>query len=284
MEEKILKMYADGISLTKIGNTLNISRWKATKIVRENGIEIVNKQNLLRVREDLFQTIETEEDAYWLGFIYADGYISDGGEFELSLKSTDSGHLHKFAKFINYTGNIVDKQPVKCKGKTYYRCRLAFRAKSLSQRFSDLGIVPRKSCILTYPKYLKEELHKHFIRGYTDGDGSFNLYTYKQKELNKRNGKPRLDLLDFRYALKGTKDVLLNIQKIFNINTKLFDRHRNQCSYSFNTGGRHRVINILNYLYQDSTIHLDRKYEIYQKIAVHQGNLKNYYCGIKQGG
>ena len=194
MEEKILKMYADGISLTKIGNTLNISRWKATKIVRENGIEIVNKQNLLRVREDLFQTIETEEDAYWLGFIYADGYISDGGEFELSLKSTDSGHLHKFAKFINYTGNIVDKQPVKCKGKTYYRCRLAFRAKSLSQRFSDLGIVPRKSCILTYPKYLKEELHKHFIRGYTDGDGSFNLYTYKQKEKNN----------DIQYAIGST--------------------------------------------------------------------------------
>jgi hypothetical protein len=28
-----------------------------------------------KINEDFFQEIDTEEKAYWLGFLYADGYI-----------------------------------------------------------------------------------------------------------------------------------------------------------------------------------------------------------------
>ena len=70
-------------------------------ILQENGIEVINYQNLTKFNENVFDSIDTEEKAYWLGFIFADGYISlKGNSFELSLKGSDSEHLDKFNKFM----------------------------------------------------------------------------------------------------------------------------------------------------------------------------------------
>jgi len=61
--------------------------------------------------ENIFDVIDSEEKAYWLGFIYADGYIASAPlnpnvrteySFELSLASFDFKHLQKFADFIGY--------------------------------------------------------------------------------------------------------------------------------------------------------------------------------------
>ena len=38
------------------------------------------------------------------------------------------------------------------------------------------GVVPRKSLILTYPKYIPDELQRYFLRGYQDGDGGIFVY------------------------------------------------------------------------------------------------------------
>ena len=87
------------MSLTKLATKYNITRWTLTKKLRELGIEIVNRQNKAKFDEHIFDNIDTEEKAYWLGFIYADGNISSitentkRYEFELSLKGSDINHL-----------------------------------------------------------------------------------------------------------------------------------------------------------------------------------------------
>ena len=60
------------------------------------GYNIVNKQNLLRIDENIFDNIDSEEKAYWLGFIFADGciYISRrhnklSYRFYMGLKESD---------------------------------------------------------------------------------------------------------------------------------------------------------------------------------------------------
>ena len=56
--------------------------------------------NVLRI----FETIDTEEKAYWLGFMYADGYIGASRYsvgINLSLKDID--HLKKFCKYMGLT-------------------------------------------------------------------------------------------------------------------------------------------------------------------------------------
>ena len=52
-----------------------------------------------KVNEYFFDTLN-EKSSYWLGFLYADGYVrlKDGksGELKLKLKNTDKNHIQKF--------------------------------------------------------------------------------------------------------------------------------------------------------------------------------------------
>lgn len=150
LKQEIIKLNQNGMSFTKISKELDIERPTIRAWMKSINYQIINKHNELKVRDNLFDVIETEEDAYWLGFIYADGYISDGGMFELCLKYTDYGHLIKFAKYCEYDINkIVSKQ--KTNFTNSFRCRLSFAAQHLKSNFTRQGIIPRKSLILTFP-------------------------------------------------------------------------------------------------------------------------------------
>ena len=69
-------------------------------------------------------------------------------------------------------------------------------------------------------------------------------------------------------SFTGTKDICLGILKYFNKNLKLIQRHpeRNNDNFSFTIGGNKQVINIVEDLYEDASIYLDRKYEKYLKM------------------
>lgn len=52
--------------------------------------------------EDYFKVIDSEDKAYWLGFISADGSVSkDAYHIRISLSSIDIKHLEKFLICIN---------------------------------------------------------------------------------------------------------------------------------------------------------------------------------------
>ena len=50
--------------------------------------------------ENFFDKIDTEEKAYWLGFIYADGAIFKR-TLSIRLSTKDIHHLEKFKKILN---------------------------------------------------------------------------------------------------------------------------------------------------------------------------------------
>jgi hypothetical protein len=57
-----------------------------SKILKDAGISIYNTSHHTCVDEHMFDVIDTEEKAYWLGFMYADGCIySKEYRLELSL-------------------------------------------------------------------------------------------------------------------------------------------------------------------------------------------------------
>ena len=59
---------------------------------------------------DVFEKIDTEEKAYWLGFLYADGYINEKRKFvDIGLKRSDRGHLEKFRQFLESDVPIRDE-------------------------------------------------------------------------------------------------------------------------------------------------------------------------------
>ena len=74
--KNIISDYNSGISVIKLIKKYHTSYDTIKKIFDENNITIVNKQNRTKFNESIFDNIDSEEKAYWLGFIYADGYIS----------------------------------------------------------------------------------------------------------------------------------------------------------------------------------------------------------------
>jgi len=94
-------------SLTKIGEKYGVKRQTLSKYLKERGHEVINQQNRCRINENVFNIIDTEDKAYWLGFIFADGNISsEGNRFEINLALKDLNHMIKLKNFLEYEEDI----------------------------------------------------------------------------------------------------------------------------------------------------------------------------------
>lgn len=256
---EIVEMANQGMSATEIAKNLGVWRQTVYKKLKEIGITIPNYHNELKFDNSVFDNIDTEEKAYWLGFLYADGSVSSSSNtIELSLKGDDIEHLNKFKIFLNHTGKEIKISDSKYENKIYKRCRFAVTDKHFKEQLILLGCTPRKSLTLTFPNlniFNTPNLVYDFIRGYIDGDGCI---TYTS------TGKLVLEII-------GTKEFLEGICKIFSevFTSKYYkDKKRNSNTY-FISCSRTKASYILEILYRNSNIYLQRKYD---RLAVLSSN------------
>lgn len=259
LETDIIPLYLKGYSLTKLSKIFKADRNSLSKKLKESGIIVENKQNKTKFNENIFDSIDTEEKAYWLGFIFADGYISKSNyRFEISLKGDDKEHLDKFNIFMQHDDpNLVKLQIVTLNNKTYSKCRWSVTNKHLWTVLNSYGCVPRKSLILNFPDmsiFKSEDLIRHFIRGYFDGDGCFTQIMRKTKGL-----RPVLSFL-------GTNSFLNELSKIlklknFDISNLIYHPEK-PSTYELDIHIK-SVYDFLDYLYKNSKIYLLRKYKKY---------------------
>jgi hypothetical protein len=205
-------------------------------------------QNLRRIHtlnEQFFENIDTEEKAYWLGFILADGNIHQNKrQFSLGIHKQDIEHLNKFKKHINSSHKIFYVENM---------CVLSLKNKQFCRHLINLGIIPKKSNVATAP-ILGENLYKHFWRGMIDGDGSVLIFKRKNKYSR------------FLVQLVGTFDVVNEFKKFVvrsGIQTKANPYKVVTSPNLFILGfeGLDITKKIVNILYSDSSIYLDRKYK-----------------------
>ena len=236
-------------SLTKLGSKYNIKRQTLSERFKKWGYEVVNQQNRCRLNESCFDSMDSEEQFYWLGFLYADGNISkEGYRIEMRLSIKDIAHLEKFRSFLQLTTKIRTGE---CNGNGF--CHLSVRNKHLWNKLNSLGCVPNKSLILTFPKlqlFTKKEYVLHFIRGYVDGDGCLSL---------SKDG----DKIRTRIIIVGTESFLNTINKIFKnkgyLRSKETPNYKNKAfELRFSDLSSRRLA---RYLYENATVYLDRKYE-----------------------
>jgi intein/homing endonuclease len=190
----------------------------------------------------------TNESAYFLGLLYADGNLSDRGRVTLNLSIKD---IELVYKFINFLG--TDK-PLSIIKKTN-SVSFSFQNKVITKQLINLGLKPRKSLILKFPKFIDSLFLKDFIRGYFDGDGSVSL-------------KKRKTTSNIRVHLVGTFDMLFNIQKhlikLYNINeTKIGQITKNKNTFQLEIRNKKDVIIFKNFLYDGSNLYLERKKDIF---------------------
>lgn len=202
-----------------------------------------------------------------MGFIWADGYVvkrnrTDRIEYNLKigLSEVDVGHLEKFIC------DLSSNYPIhyyKCSNSTLSEARLFICNQYLaSYLYNDLSIIPRRYDPSKVISIIPKEYHRDFIRGAFDGDGSTTKYLNQgkyKKAMTTFGGSEEL----LRFIEKHLDDNLLHN----GVRHKFYQRHKGRDGVwkVLNYSGTIQAKKVLDYIYKDATIYLDRKYHKYQQ-------------------
>lgn len=239
-------------SLSKLSKDLKISIATISKFLKKNNVDVINYHNIAKFDENIFDNIDSEDKAYWLGFIFADGNISSSrNTFEITLSYKDKKHLDKFNTFTKFKGDNVLVSDAKYNGKIYKRCRWSIVNKHLWETLNNYGCIPNKSLVLEFPNCIPKEYLRDFIRGYFDGDGCI---TYDHLNIT-----PLSNMLGTEKFLYRVKEILSEL----NINSNITSDKRMKDTKILNIK-KSDVNDFLDYLYKDSKIYLDRKFNRYE--------------------
>jgi hypothetical protein len=245
-QQEMASRYSGGESTAKLAQDYGISSEAVRGLLERRGIARRDREHAARkyiCNHIFFSSIDSEEKAYWLGFIAADGCIS-GNELRVCLSPADRDHLVQLGASLNSSHPVTDYTL----GKRAY-CEFIVCSTQLTRDLIRHGITPRKSFTLQWPT-LSAEMFRHFARGYVDGDGCFTADSNVQNNVN------------VYFSVTSNKPFLLDmqgyLQRHCSLNqTKLFQRHKDSPIYS----GKLQVRRIVDFLYHDAIIYLPRKYD-----------------------
>ena len=167
MEHEIINDYLKNLRTKELCNKYRISKYSLNKILKTNNIPL-RKSNIKNLfNYEYFNKIDTETKAYFLGLLYADGnVISKINRVSISLAKEDSYILEKFKNQIEFKGNLLQVQINRRFENRQDQVKLQMHSKNLCQDLHKLGMVDKKSLILTFPtnEQVPENLLHHFIR------------------------------------------------------------------------------------------------------------------------
>lgn len=255
-KEEIIYSYKKGETIRNIASSYNVDPRTVSSFLKQFGINIKKPHppKIYSVKEDIFQNIDTEEKAWMLGFIYADGYIdSSKTKLKFTLAEKDKDVLEKIKSILRSNSPIKRKEGRQIKGTDYFgssTVTLMISSVQICQDLEKHGAFYKKSLKLQFPLFLKDELIRHFIRGYFDGDGSITFG---------RHDFPKISIASNKEFLEGIHDILLKE----NITSNIYASNRSKVN-SLEINAKSSVEKFLNYIYKDSNIFMERKYQRYK--------------------
>lgn len=237
-------------SIKQLSTDFGCSSQAIRAVLRKQDIPLKGNTNGYPRNSLYFYDINSADKAYWLGFLYADGCVSEKSN-EISCSQKSKEHLIKLQQAIGAINHkIVTVKDNRFSEECIYYC-FAIKDKQLHQDLIKWGCIPNKSLILSKIPNIPREYVSHFLRGYFDGDGSLHyLKNTNNYRISFTCGSKEF-LEDIRHELQKDN---LSIRKDLKHNV-----------YQLQISGRKQVKKILDYLYKDSNqnIRLDRKYKLY---------------------
>lgn len=211
----------------------------------------------LYFNENYFHLIDNPIKAYWLGFILGDGHIRRVNDKSCSLvielKAADKEHLELFSSAIEYSGNLrkVVRKPDKRTGKIYESYVIELHSVKLAESLVTKGWheFKDKGSLFIFDS-CPDSLLPHLMRGLADADGSIHI--------NKKN-----------QAMFSFIDLHFNVVEWFQnkLTTELLIKKvpikQPSKAFRFMHEGNKKVIKILDYLYGNSELCLERKGKLY---------------------
>lgn len=245
-----IEMYEKGMNVRKIAKALSVGDNRVRSYLIKNGIQLNVNNQLYTHNTSVFKKIDTEEKAYWLGFLGADG-ANCKNILELTLKESDKAHVEQFRNFISPTAPVTYRPTQKA-------YRVAVCSKEICDDLSRLGITPSKSLTYEFCEDVPEHLLHHYLRGYFDGDGSVHI---------RKDNQAVCEII-------GTESFLNQMLSKLDLHINKKGRHGK--AFYVRYSGNQKALVFLDKIYKDATIYLPRKFERYQKIVQHcrpQGKL-----------
>ena len=194
---------------------------------------------------------KTDEAAYWLGFLMADGYVSSStNEIKLKLWPRDFDHIRKFGAYL---GLPVERCKVYPK-----EASVTFSDKGVKNSLTSSGIGPQK----TFTAEVKNPYlinNRFFWAGFIDGDGSLGKY-----EQNKGQTKFKIS------AISGSLKIMEQLKNFIfaktNISITIATVQKKNANHRFELTGK-KAIRVMQLLYAENPYALSRKIEIARRAA-----------------
>lgn len=248
--EEICSLYKDGNFSTVIAKKFNCNVKAVLYHLRKGGVEVrrfTDSHRKYEINESFFDKIDTQEKAYFLGWLYSDGYHNEERrQISLTIQETDKDILEKLNKLI-YKDKKVKLIPINLPNhKNQYRILIC--SQRISKNLKLLGMMQAKSLILKWPKpsQVPDIFIRHFMRGLFDGDGSVHI---------DKNG------YCLTFGLTGSYNICKNFRKIImeecGLNKVKINTVRNIYTVRFHI--KKNVDKVYTFLYKDSVMQLDRK-------------------------
>ena len=254
-KESIITSYKNGAKVSVLAKQYNIHTSTVNNLLNSNFVERRCRHSEIRkylCNFDYFKNIDTEEKAYWLGFIFGDGCIS-GNNFTFQLNVRDKSHLEKFKQSINSNHPIKNKivrKTIKGIVKKYYHSLLLISSKDFTKNLKDKGIVENKTYFGNFPN-IDSSLFCHFIRGYFDADGWLIEYHKDRKKHQYGFG-----------IVAYQKIVIESVQKWLyknNISSSIYRKKKGQIELAIKGNNNYRKF--VSIVYNNPSLFLDRKYK-----------------------
>lgn len=241
----------------------NLSEPTVLKILKNTPKYAKAKIYSPNLNESIFEEINDEMSAYFLGLI-----ISDGNVFEYSganrqdsvsitLQECDEYILDEFRKWTKTSTNIGHDG----RGSS----TIAIRSNKVSENLKKWGVVPRKSFITYLPK-IDDKYMSHLIRGIFDGDGSIRF------ERTKRRYVKCMTICGSEKLIYDVVDYIFNNLKL-SFKPNIYS-YKNRVLFEFKVSNYEDMKSFGDFIYKDSTIYLKRKKEKYDAFLKAYENYK----------
>lgn len=252
-ELEIILLYKNRIKTKEIGIKYNISKSLVEKTLHRNGINLRSMSEAKQkytINKNYFEKIDSEDKAYFLGFLYGDGCSNNyNNNINILGLESDKEIYEKLKKLIN------SNRPFRIKhGKNNNYILFDFANKKIKNDLYNLGIVPNKTRIIKFPKeHMDKSLYRHFIRGLFDSDGSIMIF--KDKRCNRFYSI---------WNLYSTREMIIFIKEYLkSLSIEVNNIHQDKRCFANSaflaTTKAQNIFNIYHFMYDNATIFLERK-------------------------
>lgn len=262
IDEKIINLYTSQlISIKAVAKLLNVSEWMVNDRLLKANISLKSTSDLCSkysFNKTFFTNPSTwsHDQAYFFGWLLSDGCIQKNNEIKIGVAECDVDILIKLKNIIEFTGPI---HQVKRKSHRTIimgkECNaqdvrvLSIANKELADFFRNLKINNNKTASLIFPTWLNNNLLPHFLKGFFEGDGSIKHYKNCYS----------IDIISTHTFCSDLRNILQNELNIFPHMRKA----DNSKIYRLSLCGNYQVLKFLNWIYQNKTYYLDRKFQKY---------------------